>query len=104
MAHILKLLTAHWKSYRHFYNYECCKGMIPDSNQLAHLCRTAKTHKFKNLEGITAAKLKFQHITDHLFTMQLKVIYDYLRPLCKKECSIYVTQKFPNMLPSVLPS
>ena len=78
--------------------------MQPDSNQLARLYATAKTHKFETLEGITVANLKFRPIIDQTGTFTYnaaKAISDYLRPLCKNEYSINDTQKFPNMLSSI---
>ena len=38
--------------------------MQPDSNQLALLYGTAKTHKFETLEDVTVANLKFRPVTD----------------------------------------
>ena len=80
--------------------------MKPDSNQLARLYGTAKTHKFGFLEDITVANLKFRPIIDQTgnFTYNAaKVIPDYLRPLCKNEYSINDTKKFPNMFSSTPP-
>ena len=34
--------------------------MKPDSNQPAHLCGTAKTHKFETLVDVTVSNLKFR--------------------------------------------
>ena len=45
--------------YKNFCNYEGYRDMQPDSNQLARLYGTAKTHKFETLEDITVANLKF---------------------------------------------
>ena len=45
--------------HRYYHNYECYKGMKPDSNQPPRLYGTAKTHKFETLEDITVANLKF---------------------------------------------
>ena len=67
--------------HRNFYNYERYKDMKPDSIQPARHYGTAKTHKFVNLEGITAANLKFRHIIDQTGTFTYntaKVILDYL--------------------------
>ena len=77
-----------------------------DSNQLARLYGTAKTHKFETLEDITVANLKFRPIIDQTGTFiynAANVISDYLRPLCKNEYSINDTQKFPSMLSSIPP-
>ena len=68
------------------HNYEHYKDTQPDDNQPAHLYGTAKTHKFKTLEDITVANLKFCPIIDQtgMFTYNVaNVISDYLRPLCK---------------------
>ena len=92
--------------YRNFHNYKCYKDMKPDSNQPAHLYRTAKTLKFETLEDITIAKLKSRPIIDQTgtFTYSMaKVISDCLRPLCKNEYSINDTQKLPSMLSSIPP-
>ena len=56
--------------------------MKPDSNQPARLYGIAKTNKFKTLEDITVANLKFQPIIDQTGTFTYnaaKVISDYLR-------------------------
>ena len=66
--------------YRNFHNYERYKDMQPDSNQLVRLYGTAKTHKFKTLEDITVASLKYRPIIDQTgeFTYNAaKVISDY---------------------------
>ena len=58
------------------------------------------------MEDITVAKLKFRPVIDQIgrFTYNAaKVLSDYLRPLCKNEYSINVTQKFPSILSSILP-
>ena len=92
--------------YRNFFNYERYKDMQPDSNQPARLYGTAKTHNFETLEYITVANLKFRPIIDQtgIFTCNAaKVVSDYLRPLCKNECSINDTQKFASILSSILP-
>ena len=76
-----------------------------DSSQPARLYGTAKTHKFEFLEDITVGNLKFRPIIDQIGTFTYsaaKVISDYLRPLCKNEYFVNDTQKFPNMLSSVL--
>ena len=80
--------------------------MKPDSNQLARLYGTAKTHKFECLEGITIANLKFRPIIDQTGTFTYNaanVISDYLRPLFKNEYSINDIQKFPNIISSIQP-
>ena len=92
--------------YRNFRNYERYKDMKPDSNQLARLYGTAKTHKFESLEGIAIANLKFRPIIDQTGTFTYnaaKVISDYLRPLFKNEYSINDIQKFPNIISSIQP-
>ena len=50
--------------YRNFHYYERYKDMQPDSNQLARLYGTAKTHKFETLEDVTVANLKFRPVID----------------------------------------
>ena len=92
--------------YRNFQDYERYKDMQPDSNQPARLYGTAKTHKFETLEEITAANLKFQPNIDKTGTFTynaVKVISDYLRPLCKNEYFINDIKKFPSMLSSIPP-
>ena len=92
--------------YRNFCNYECYKDMKPDSNHSARLYGTAKIHKFEFLKDITVGNLKFRPIIDQIGTFMYNVakfISDYLRPLCKNEYFINDTQKFPNMLSSILP-
>ena len=67
--------------YGNFHNYERYKDIQPDSNQLAHLYGTAKTHKFETLEDITIVNLKFRPIIDQAGTFTYnaaKVISDYL--------------------------
>ena len=79
--------------------------MKPDSNHSARLFGTAKTHKFKTLEDITAGNLKFGSIIDQtgMFTYNAaKVISDYLRHLFKNENSINCTRTFLSMLYSIL--
>ena len=76
---------------RNFHNYERYKDMQPDSSQPTPLYLTAKTHKFETLEDITVANLKFWPTIDQTgtFTYNVaKIIWDYLRPLCKNEYSI----------------
>ena len=68
--------------YRNFHNYERYKDMQPDSNQPVRLYGTAKTHKFKTLEDITVASLKYRPVIDQTgeFTYNAaKVISDYLK-------------------------
>ena len=68
--------------YRKFHNYERYKDMQPDSNQPVRLYGTAKTHKFKTLEDITVASLKYRPVIDQTgeFTYNAaKVISDYLK-------------------------
>ena len=45
--------------YRNFSKYEKY-NMLPSSNQPAQLYRTAKTHKFDDINDITADSLKFR--------------------------------------------
>ena len=50
--------------------------MLPKSNQPAQLYRTAKTHKFTNIDEITIVNLKFRPIiaqTGHILTMMRKL-------------------------------
>ena len=97
--HVRKSIVIPGLFYRNFHNYERYKDVQPDSNQLARLYETAKTHKLETLEGITVANLKFRPIIDQtgMFTYNAtKVISDYLRPLCKNEYSINGTQKIPK--------
>ena len=68
--------------YRNFHNYERYKDMQPDSNQPVRLYGTAKTHKFKTLEDITVASLKYRPVIDQTgeFTYNAaKVMSDYLK-------------------------
>ena len=79
--------------YRNFYTYEHYKSMYPHSNQPAKLQRTAKTHKFNNIQEINKEKLKFCPIIDQTGTYSYnaaQVISQYLKPLCKNEFTINV--------------
>ena len=69
--------------------------MYPHSNQPAKLFRTAKTHKFKNIQEINKENLKFHPIIDQTGTYNYnaaQVIMQYLKPLCKNESTINDTQ------------
>ena len=79
--------------------------MRPKSNQPARLYATAKTHKFNNLDEVTAEKLKFRPIVDQTVIANYdttKVIGEYLKPLALNEYKINDYLKFPDMV-KVLP-
>ena len=57
--------------------------MRPKSNQPARLYATAKTHKFNDLDEVTAKKLKSRPTVDQTGTLTYdaaKVIGEYLKP------------------------
>ena len=58
--------------------------MLPSSNQPAQLYGTAKTHKFENVNDITADLLKFRPIIAQTGTYTYstaQIISEYLKPL-----------------------
>ena len=92
--------------YRNFYKNEDFKDQKLDSIQQARLFRTDKTHHFGNQTDSTVANLKFKPIINQTgkFTYNAAIVtLGYLRHLCKNQCSIDDTQKFPNMLSSISP-
>ena len=92
--------------YRNFYTYEHYKSMYPHSNQPAKLYRTAKTHKFNNIQEINKEKLKFHPIIDQTGTYSYntaQVISQYLKPLCKSEFKINDTQSFAVDIKNIQP-
>ena len=69
--------------YRNFYTYEHYKSMYLHSNQPAKLYRTAKTHKFNNIQEIQKENLKFRPIIDQtgIYSYNAaQVISQYLKP------------------------
>ena len=80
--------------------------MYPHSNQPAKLQRTAKTHKFNNIQEINKEKLKFCPIIDQTGTYSYntaQVISQYLKPLCKNKGTINDTQSFSADITNIPP-
>ena len=80
--------------------------MYPRSNQPAKLYRTAKTHKFNNIQEINKENLKFRPIIDLTETYSYnaaQVILQYLKPLCKNEFTINDTQSFSADIKNIPP-
>ena len=78
----------------------------PKSNQPARLYVRAKTHKFNNLDEVTAEKLKFRPIVDQTGTATYdatKVIGHYLKSLALNEYKINDCLKFPDMIKAFSP-
>ena len=92
--------------YLNFYTYKHYKSLYPYSNQPAKLYRTAKTHKFNNIQEINKEKLKFHPIIDQTGTYSYnaaQVISQYLKPFCKNEFTINDTQSFSADIKNIPP-
>ena len=71
-----------------FARYE---DMRPVSNQPGRIYATAKTHKFNSLDDISVNNRKFIPIISQIGTYTynaVKVIAEYLKPLCSNHCKI----------------
>ena len=69
--------------YRNFSKYEKCNDMLPSSNQPAQSYRTAKTHKFDDINEITVDSLTFRPIIAQTGTYMYEtaqIISEYLKP------------------------
>ena len=69
--------------YRNFKKHPSYNKMRPKSNQPARLYATAKTHKFNDLDEVTAEKLKSRPTVDQTGTLTYdaaKLIGEYLKP------------------------
>ena len=69
--------------------------MYPHNNQLAILYRTAKKHKFNNINEVKKEELKFRPIIDQTGTYTYnvaQVISKYLKPLRRNKYTIDDTQ------------
>ena len=65
--------------------------MRPVSNQPGRIYATAKTHKFNSLDDISVNNRKFIPIISQIGTYTynaVKVIAEYLKPLCSNQCKI----------------
>ena len=93
--------------YQNIKNQPTYGNMRPKFSQPAWLYATAKTHKFNNLDEITAEKLKFRQIVDQTGTAMYdaaKVSDEYLTPLAFNECKINDCLKFSDMTKALPPS
>ena len=81
-----------------FARYE---DMRPVSNQPGRIYATAKTHKFNSLDQINIDNLKFRSIISQIRTYTyngVKVIAEYLKPLCSNQYKISDTQEFASLI------
>ena len=81
-----------------FARYE---DMRPVSNQPGRIYATAKTHKFNSLDEINIDNLKFRPIISQIGTYTynaVKVIAEYLKPLCSNQYKISDTQEFASLI------
>ena len=80
--------------------------MIPASDGPGKLYATEKAHKFNPLHNITLDNLKFCPTISQIgaYTCDaLRVIWQYLKPLCENEYKINDTQTFATMIKNQTP-
>ena len=86
-----------------YYKYE---EMRPVSHEPGKLYATAKTHKFNSLDDITVDNLQVRPIISQIGTYTynaLRVISQYLKPLCENEYIISDTQTFASIIKNQTP-
>ena len=91
---------------QNFKKYEHYNELYPESNELAKMYGTTKTHKFDSTFNIELTKLKFRPIIDQTGTYTYKatkVISQYLKPLCDSEYTIKDTQSFAKFIKELPP-
>ena len=92
---------------RHFKDkYDKYEQMIPASDGPGKLYATEKAHKFNPLHNITLDNLKFCPTISQIgaYTYDaLRVIWQYLKPLCENEYKINDTQTFATMIKNQTP-
>ena len=84
-----------------FKKYEHYNEMYPESNELAKMYGTAKTHKIGSTDNIELTKLKLCPIIGQTGTYTYKaakVISWYLKPLCNSDYAIKDTQSFAKLI------
>ena len=75
--------------------------MRPVSNQPGHIYATAKTHRFNSLDDINVNNLKFRPVISQIGTYTynaVKVIAEYLKPLCSNQYKISDMQEFASLI------
>ena len=80
--------------------------MRPVSHEPGKLYATAKTHKFNSLDDITVDNLQVRPIISQIGTYTynaLRVISQYLKPLCENEYIISDTQTFASIIKNQTP-
>ena len=92
---------------RHFKDkYDKYEELIPASHGPRTLYATAKAHKFNPLHNITVDNLKFRPTISQIgaYTYDaLRVISQYIKPLCENEYKINDTQTFATMIKNQTP-
>ena len=80
--------------------------MYSESNKLEKIYGSPKTRKFDSIDNIELTKLKFRPPIDQTGTYTYKaakVISRYLKPFCKSEYTVKVTQSFAKFIKELSP-